>query len=84
MQRNEMGGVGVHHVAWDEDFFEKAFVQAWQCIQAVTAHQKPLVRFREITDSLPINTKSIYEKFQQDEVVDNIVYVISFWWRGEG
>jgi hypothetical protein len=29
MQRNEMGGVGVHHVSWDEDFFEKAFAQAW-------------------------------------------------------
>jgi hypothetical protein len=27
MQRNEMGGVGVQHVSWDEDFFEKAFVQ---------------------------------------------------------
>ncbi len=37
MQRNEMGGVGVQHVSWDEDFFEKAFAQAWQCIQAVTA-----------------------------------------------
>jgi hypothetical protein len=42
MQRNEMGGVGVQHVAWDEDFFEKAFAQAWLCIQAVTAHQKTL------------------------------------------
>ncbi len=28
MQRNEMGGVGVQHVTWDEDFFEKAFAQA--------------------------------------------------------
>ena len=28
MQRNEMGGVGVQQVAWDEDFFEKAFAQA--------------------------------------------------------
>ena len=28
MQRNEMGGVGVQHVAWDEDFLEKAFAQA--------------------------------------------------------
>jgi hypothetical protein len=28
MQRNEMGGVGVQHVSWDEDFFEKAFAQA--------------------------------------------------------
>ena len=27
MQRNEMGGVGVQHVTWDEDFFEKAFAQ---------------------------------------------------------
>ncbi len=40
MQRNEMGGVGVQHVAWDEDFLEKAFAQAWQCIQVVTAHHK--------------------------------------------
>jgi hypothetical protein len=55
MQRNEMGGVGVQHVAWDEDFFEKAFAQAWQCIQAVTAHQKPLARFRVIAESLPAN-----------------------------
>ena len=53
MQRNEMGGVGVQHVAWDEDFFEKAFAQAWQCIQTVTAHQKPLARFRVIAESLP-------------------------------
>ena len=28
MQRNEMGGVGVRDVVWDEDFFEKAFAQA--------------------------------------------------------
>ena len=28
MQRNEMGGVGVEHVVWDEDFFEKAFAEA--------------------------------------------------------
>ena len=28
MQRNEMGGVGVQHVAWDEDFFENAFAKA--------------------------------------------------------
>ena len=28
MQRNEMGGVGVQHVTWDEDFFEKSFAQA--------------------------------------------------------
>jgi hypothetical protein len=55
MQHNEMGGVGVQHVSWDEDFFEKAFAQAWQCIQAVTAHQKPLTRFRAIADSLPAN-----------------------------
>jgi hypothetical protein len=55
MQRNEMGGVGVQHVSWDEDFFEKAFAQAWQCIQAVTAHQKPLARFRAIADSQPVN-----------------------------
>jgi len=27
MQRNEMGGVGVQYVVWDEDFFEKAFAQ---------------------------------------------------------
>ena len=55
MQRNEMGGVGVQHVAWDEDFFEKAFAQAWQCIQAVSAHQKPLARFRAIAEALPAN-----------------------------
>ena len=55
MQRNEMGGVGVQHVAWDEDFLEKAFAQALQCIQAVTAHQKPLARFRVIAESLPAN-----------------------------
>ena len=28
MQLNEMEGVGVQHVTWDEDFFEKAFAQA--------------------------------------------------------
>jgi hypothetical protein len=55
MQRNEMGGVGVQHVPWDEDFFEKAFAQAWQCIQTVTAHQKPLARFRAIAEALPAN-----------------------------
>ena len=55
MQRNEMGGVGVQHVVWDEDFFEKAFARAWQCIQAVTAHQKPLARFCVIAESLPAN-----------------------------
>jgi hypothetical protein len=33
MQRNEMGGVGVQHVTWDEDFFEKAFTQACQKIR---------------------------------------------------
>ena len=27
MQHNEMGGVGVQHVTWDEDFFEKALGQ---------------------------------------------------------
>ena len=47
--------LGVQHVAWDEDFFEKAFAQAWQCIQAVTAHQKPLARFRVIAESLQTN-----------------------------
>ena len=35
MQRNEMGGVGVQHVTWDDDFFEKAFAQVRQCIQTV-------------------------------------------------
>ncbi len=25
MQRNEMGGLGVQHVTWDDDFFEKTF-----------------------------------------------------------
>ena len=52
MQRNEMGGVGVQHVAWDADLFEEAFAQAWQCIQAVSAHQKPLARSRVIAESL--------------------------------
>jgi hypothetical protein len=28
MQRNEVGGVGVQHLGWDEDFFEKEFAQA--------------------------------------------------------
>ena len=27
MQRNEMGGVGVQHVAWDADLFEETFAQ---------------------------------------------------------
>ena len=29
MQRNEVGEVGVQHVAWDADLFEEAFAQAW-------------------------------------------------------
>ncbi len=103
-----MGGVGVQHVVWDEDFFEKAFTQAWQCIQAVTAHQKPLARFRAIADSLSANeqiprgiepkkygetrygsrvTQCVYHMrlwITVSIVTDNIVYVVSFWWRGEG
>jgi hypothetical protein len=55
MQKNDMGGVGAQHVKWDEDFFEKVFVEAWQCISAVTGHQKSLARFRAIAESLPAN-----------------------------
>ena len=55
MQRKEMGGVGVQYVSWDEDFFEKAFALSWQYIQAVSAHQKPLARFRAIAEALPAN-----------------------------
>ena len=33
MQHNEMGGVGVHHVTWDADLLEEAFVQACQCMR---------------------------------------------------
>ena len=47
-----MGGVGVQYVVWDEDFFEKTFAQIWQCIQTVSTHQKPLVRFRVIVMTL--------------------------------
>ena len=50
-----MGGVGVQHVAWDADLLEEAFAQAWQCIQAVSAHQKPLARSRVIAESLQTN-----------------------------
>ena len=39
MQRNEIEGVGVDHVSWDEDFFEKAFVQVCQCIQTVSVYR---------------------------------------------
>ena len=67
MQRNEMGGVGVQHVSWDEDFFEKAFAQAWQCIQAVTAHQSETRHGSRVTMSeRMINTKPIYEKLMLD------------------
>ncbi len=31
------------------------FAQAWQCIQAVSAHQKPLSRFRAIAEALSAN-----------------------------
>ncbi len=55
MQRNEMGGVGVRHVTWDEDFLEKTFAQVCQCIQTVSGHEKPLARFRVIAESLPAN-----------------------------
>ncbi len=55
IQKNDMAGVGVHHVKWDEDFYEKVFAEVWQCISAVTGHQKPLVRFRAIAESLPAN-----------------------------
>ena len=65
MQRNEMGGVGVQHVTWDEDFFEKAFAQAWQCIQAVSAHQKPLARFRVIVESLPADGGTEPKKYDE-------------------
>ena len=47
--------MGVQHVTWDEDFFEKTFVQSWEFIQTVSAHQKPLARFRVIAESLPAN-----------------------------
>ena len=43
------------HRVWDADLFEEAFAQAWQCIQAVSAHQKPWARFRVIAESLPAN-----------------------------
>ena len=43
------------HRVWDADLFEEAFAQAWQCIQAVSAHQKPLTRSRVIAESLQTN-----------------------------
>jgi hypothetical protein len=52
---NDMGGVGAQHVKWDEDFFEKVFGEACQCISAVAGHQKSLARFRAIAESLPAN-----------------------------
>ena len=55
MQLNEIGGVGGQPVAWDADLLEEAFAQVWQCIQAVSAHQKPLARFRVIAESLQTN-----------------------------
>ena len=45
----------MQHVKWDEDFFEKVFGEVWKCISAVTGHQKSLVRFFEIDESLPTN-----------------------------
>ena len=50
-----MLGVGAQHVKWDEDFLEKVFAEACQCISTVTGHQKTLVRFSAIAESLPAN-----------------------------
>jgi hypothetical protein len=55
MQKNDMTGVGTHHVKWDEDFLEKVFAETCQCISVVTGYQKVLVRFRVIAESLPAN-----------------------------
>ena len=55
IQKNDMTRVGAQQVKWDEDFFEKVFTESWQWISAVTGHQKTLVRFRVIAESLPSN-----------------------------
>jgi hypothetical protein len=34
---------------------EKTFAQVWQYIQTVSVHQKPLTRFRVISEALPAN-----------------------------
>jgi len=48
-----MGGLGAVTVEWGEVFFQKAFAEAWQCISAVTAHQKSLAAC--FADALPPN-----------------------------
>ena len=43
---------------WDQVSSQETFVETWQCIQTVTVHQKPLTRFREITETLTDNLLS--------------------------
>ena len=55
IQANVMSNVEFTTIAWDETLFKNTFETAWQIVQAVVSHQKPLALFRKIVD-LPVFT----------------------------
>jgi hypothetical protein len=70
-------------IRWDDDFFEKVFTQVWQCIQTVSTHQKFLVRFRVIVESLPAN-EQIPGGTESDRIINTkIIYENLNWWLTE-
>jgi hypothetical protein len=48
MQANAMSKVEFTTIAWGETLFKNTFETAWQIVQAVVSHQKPLALFRKI------------------------------------
>jgi len=48
MQANAMSNVEFTTIAWGETLFKNTFETAWQIVQAVVSHQKPLALFRKI------------------------------------
>ena len=48
MQANDMTNVEFTTIAWGETLFKNTFETAWQIVQAVFSHQKPLALFRKI------------------------------------
>ncbi len=52
MQANAMSNVEFTTIAWGETLFKNTFETAWQIVQAVVSHQKPLALFRKIRTRL--------------------------------
>jgi hypothetical protein len=52
MQANAMGGYSRSEMDWDELMFKDTFEEVHFCVKAVTVHQKPLARFRDIATEL--------------------------------